>query len=99
MGTRPYLSEEAFRPTQSLWRVLGITHFDAGECGHHAMLCTQLQNASIAIMAFCVVVPSRQLCGMTARVVPPVDACYLEADLHCSACWLPLGPREEEGFY
>lgn len=72
--------------------MLSITHLNTGQRDDHSMLCTQFQDAGIAIMTLCVVVARCHFSCVTAGVVPPVNTGYLEGDLHCSACWLPLRP-------
>ena len=85
-----YLSEQPLWATQGFRGVLRITHLHACQRDHHAMLCAQLQDASIAIVGLGVVVASCQFSCMAAGVVPPVHPCYLQAHLHCIAGWLPM---------
>ena len=63
-------------------RVCVVAHLYAGEREADAALLQHLGDGCIAIPAQEVVVPSRHLSGMGARLVPPVDASNLDCHVH-----------------
>ena len=65
----------------ALWRVLAVPHLHAREADARAVLRKQLHQRRVPVPLPRVIVPGCQLRGVRARLVPPVHACQLRAQV------------------